>query len=91
MEKPKVIIEPGRENDPLTIEGLKLRKELTEFCKADKTRGCLLLLCDKTGGADFCFEQEEGKSVASEFLEAAGKYPEIFEILKDILTKLQNL
>lgn len=89
MEEVKKIIEPGRENDPLTIEGQKLHQELEKFCEADKTRGCMVLLFDKTGGVDFIIEQGGNKDAADELLEAANIYDDFLDILRKIINKLR--
>ena len=91
----KKIIQPGRENDPLTTFSYKLFSELKEYwqCHSEEEVEACLLLRDKNGGASFligvCDDQAYYDNLAKELLECATQNGEMLELLKAILTRIQ--
>ena len=89
----KKIIQPGRENDPLTTFSYKLFSELKEYwqCHSEEEVEACLLLRDKNGGASFLIgcDDQAYYDLAKELLECASQNEEMLKLLEAILTRIQ--
>ena len=90
----KKIIQPGRENDPLTTFSYKLFSEIKEYgqCHPEEEVEACLLLRDKNGGASFligfCGDQAY-YDIAKELLECASQNEEMLKLVEAILTRIE--